>query len=164
MAGRAGGGLMKFYGYAELTRCAWRDDGLVITWRALNTPYWHMALDAVRNLPTNKRVYIPAERAWWVAYDAFVGLGSDVFSNFEKSFAAAKDISDDPPAPQIPVEVTQAYAALHVTLDAPASVVQAAYRALSRVYHPDNGGDELTMKRLNAAYEVARRWAEQHAA
>jgi curved DNA-binding protein CbpA len=30
--------------------------------------------------------------------------------------------------------------------------VRAAYRALAARHHPDVGGDESTMKRLNAAY------------
>ena len=33
-------------------------------------------------------------------------------------------------------------------------VIQAAYRALARIFHPDAGGDPEQMKRINAAWEV----------
>jgi len=33
--------------------------------------------------------------------------------------------------------------------------VKAEYRRLAKVHHPDHGGDEMTMKRLNSEYESA---------
>ena len=35
---------------------------------------------------------------------------------------------------------------------APREVIDAAYRALARLYHPDAGGSEEAMTRLNLAY------------
>lgn len=35
-------------------------------------------------------------------------------------------------------------------------VVDAAYRALAKKYHPDKGGDTETMKRINLAYQQIR--------
>lgn len=50
------------------------------------------------------------------------------------------------------------YATLKVSRDAPAEVIQAAYRSLARKYHPDHGArtpdSEAAMKAINAAYEV----------
>ena len=47
---------------------------------------------------------------------------------------------------------------LGVTTDAPDEVIRAAYRALAAKYHPDrnpgDGGAELKLKRLNAAFRV----------
>lgn len=42
---------------------------------------------------------------------------------------------------------------LFVTADAPPEVVKAAYRALMQLHHPDQGGDEVTAKRINNAYD-----------
>lgn len=45
---------------------------------------------------------------------------------------------------------------LFVTDDAPDCVVDAAYKALSRLYHPDLGGDVVKMQALNAAMDRIR--------
>jgi hypothetical protein len=46
------------------------------------------------------------------------------------------------------------HAVLFVTSDAPKQVIEAAYKALARLYHPDvPGGDNAKMERLNVAYE-----------
>jgi curved DNA-binding protein CbpA len=46
------------------------------------------------------------------------------------------------------------YRVLQVDPTADLEVIQAAYRVLARRYHPDHSGDDQTMKRLNAAWEV----------
>jgi preprotein translocase subunit Sec63 len=50
------------------------------------------------------------------------------------------------------------YDTLKVSRDAPAEVIQGAYRSLARKYHPDVAGGspegEARMKALNEAYEV----------
>lgn len=46
------------------------------------------------------------------------------------------------------------YAILHLAPDAPTSVVNAAFRALSRELHPDVGGDTAAMAALAAARDV----------
>jgi DnaJ-class molecular chaperone len=50
------------------------------------------------------------------------------------------------------------YDNLKVSRDAPAEVIQAAYRTLARKYHPDRAGNtpdgEAIMKVINASYEV----------
>jgi len=45
---------------------------------------------------------------------------------------------------------------LYVQENAPIQVVEAAYRALSKLYHPDMGGNATLMQRLNTAVEAAR--------
>ena len=46
----------------------------------------------------------------------------------------------------------EAYAALHLLPTAPAELVQAAYRCLAKLNHPDLGGDTSAMQAINAAY------------
>jgi DnaJ-domain-containing protein 1 len=45
------------------------------------------------------------------------------------------------------------YAILGVTQTAPREVIEAAYRALARMYHPDKGGSTAAMQRINQAYD-----------
>ena len=52
--------------------------------------------------------------------------------------------------------VLDPYNVLQVTPDAEPEVIQAAYRALARKYHPDTGGSDLQMAKLNAAWETVR--------
>lgn len=47
-----------------------------------------------------------------------------------------------------------AYRTLHLRKSAPPSVVQATHRALAKTLHPDAGGDELAMRRLNHSYNL----------
>lgn len=54
--------------------------------------------------------------------------------------------------------VTDAYAVLYVTRQAPDEVCRAAFRALSLLYHPDKStGDEAKMKDLNNSWQDIRR-------
>ena len=46
------------------------------------------------------------------------------------------------------------YRTLQVDPSADVDVIQAAYRVLARRFHPDLAGDDVVMKRLNAAWEI----------
>jgi len=46
------------------------------------------------------------------------------------------------------------YVTLHLLPTAPAAVKKASYKALAVLHHPDHGGDEEQMKRLNAAFKM----------
>ena len=46
------------------------------------------------------------------------------------------------------------YRTLQVDPGADVDVIQAAYRVLARRFHPDHAGDDVVMKRLNAAWEI----------
>jgi hypothetical protein len=51
-------------------------------------------------------------------------------------------------------ELDSAYTTLHLLPSAPPALIQAAYRTLARLLHPDaGGGDEAAMVALNLAYE-----------
>ena len=53
------------------------------------------------------------------------------------------------------------YRVLQVIPEAEPEVIQAAYRALARKYHPDLGGSEAQMAMLNTAWETLRDEAER---
>lgn len=56
-----------------------------------------------------------------------------------------------------PRPVDGAYALLHVRSNAPIEVCEAAYRALSKLFHPDRTGSTATQQSLNAAIEQIRK-------
>lgn len=61
------------------------------------------------------------------------------------------------PTTVVPQEIEESpFATLYVTDDAPLEVVHAAYRALALKLHPDHGGSDSEMQRLNDAYTRAR--------
>jgi curved DNA-binding protein CbpA len=49
---------------------------------------------------------------------------------------------------------TDPYRVLQVDPSANQLVIQAAYRVLAQIFHPDVSGDEAEMKRINAAWEI----------
>ncbi len=57
---------------------------------------------------------------------------------------------DSPQAPRL----TSAYQVLYLAPGAPAELVEAARRVLAKRAHPDIGGDEETMRAINAAADL----------
>lgn len=58
------------------------------------------------------------------------------------------------PAPEAEVDP---YELLGISPNAPANVIDAAYRALAKDAHPDHGGSAAKMAELNKAYERAKK-------
>jgi hypothetical protein len=56
-------------------------------------------------------------------------------------------------APPMPGRGGNAYQELFVQSNAPWEVIEAAYRALAKLHHPDRGGDTARMQGINAAYD-----------
>ena len=52
------------------------------------------------------------------------------------------------------VDTTKLYETLEVEKDATAREIKKAYFRLSKLHHPDKGGDEHKFKEINAAYEI----------
>jgi DnaJ family protein A protein 2 len=52
------------------------------------------------------------------------------------------------------VDTNKLYETLEVSKDATEKEIKKAYRRLSRIHHPDRGGDEHQFKELAAAYEI----------
>lgn len=57
-------------------------------------------------------------------------------------------------APSSDVDTEKLYSVLEVSKDADEKEIKKAYRRLSRVHHPDKGGDEHKFKEIAAAYEI----------
>jgi hypothetical protein len=60
--------------------------------------------------------------------------------------------------PAIPDDLRQAFATLHVAYTAPLRVAEAAFRGLSKVYHPDHDGSEEQFCAIADAIAVIRRY------
>lgn len=52
---------------------------------------------------------------------------------------------------------TDHFAVLHLLPSAPAQLVDAAYRTLAKLCHPDVGGSDATMRRLTEAHQTLSR-------
>ncbi len=115
-------------------------------------------------IPATLRGYTPATRQWfidedatthmrrWLSYaETMIGariewIGGATYEDYE---AECPPPYTPPPRPK-PVDP---YTALHLLPSAPPEVIKAAYRALAVKLHPDHGGNEEEMKRINAAYK-----------
>lgn len=121
----------------------------------LTFPYRRELIEAIKTrIPSTYRAYDPDTKVWTVAGvldwpHAAVGLLRAHFPGAEVVGAARSE-----PAPIRRHDPD--YAALHLLPSAPAPVVEAAYRALSKLHHPDRGGDAVAMVGLNAAVERLR--------
>ncbi len=135
------------------------------------------AREAVAGLPFGERAYLPEIRAWWLCHNALLSLCSrwpmlaeELAKVSEGTRPPGEDAADwvhqkiTPPA-----EVAEAFAAIHLAPTAPVGLIAAARRWHAREHHPDRRADasdkaEATrvMQRLNAAADIAEKWAEEH--
>ena len=63
-------------------------------------------------------------------------------------------------APPMPDDLRKAFEALTVAYEAPLCVAEAAFRALSKYYHPDRGGDPQQFHAVNDAIAVVRHYLD----
>ena len=61
---------------------------------------------------------------------------------------------DGPPRSSGPVDTTKLYETLEVSKEASQKEIKKAYFKLSKMHHPDKGGDEHKFKEVSAAYEI----------
>jgi hypothetical protein len=125
-----------------------------------------MMIEALKDyVPACHRVYVPERKTWridgyahdclqgWLAYarttfNAQVQwIGGEAYADPEAEW------TPPPPPRQKPKpKAVDPYQVLHLRETAPPELVKVAYRCLAQIHHPDRGGSEETMKRLNEAY------------
>ncbi len=113
------------------------------------------ALEELKNqVPASARSYDPQHRVWYIG----IGWMQIVTAVLEMAFGP-KTIENEASAyrrratPE-PIRRTDPhYSELHLLPSAPWPVVEATYKALARLHHPDIGGDSEMMKRVNLAFE-----------
>ena len=126
-----------------------RRDGAV----TLTFPFDAWLVDALKaEIPGHARTYAPDTRAWTIA-PAYAGIAIrlmyQAFTDVEVIDAAAGPGFDRGGDPR-----EAALVVLHLRPSAPPELVDAAYRTLARLNHPDRGGDHDAMLALNQAYDA----------
>ncbi len=122
----------------------------------LTFPYNRGLVEALkREEPSYARSYDPATKEWMVTQPYVAVAGALVEATFPDTEVIdfSTNFSRPNPSPSAPDE----YRTLHLLPSAPQELVEAAYKCLSRLYHPDRGGDTQKMQALNAAVSVIRR-------
>ena len=128
-----------------------RGDGGVI----LTFPFDRWLVDALKaEIPGHARTYDPGMRSWTVV-PAYAGIAIrlmyQAFTDVEIIDVAAGPTFDRGGDPR-----EAALIVLHLRPTAPPELVDAAYKCLARLHHPDAGGDTITMQRINSAVEQIR--------
>jgi hypothetical protein len=128
---------------AELQLAAWRSEAVqsLLATEARLT-------DLTRQAETLSREKDAIERqraAWWRENEALRRELLQCQKAQRQQQTSNRARADDP------------YAILHVNRDAPPEVIEAAHRALAKIYHPDVGGTNAAMQRLNWARDIILR-------
>lgn len=118
------------------------------------TPYKAGFVAALKEqIPKDYRYWDKEERVWVISYsyeDELIGLCKTYYGDIAKY--GGRRYNTTPKAIQSP----PAYQALHLLPTAPKEVVLAAYRALSKLYHPDvnkSANANEKMKKVNIAFD-----------
>ena len=119
-------------------------------------PYDPIVVDAIKRIvPARSRTYDPSQSAWIVASvcrDTIHQMLEDVFVHVEMD---AEETYSPPPSPTSTPRHTE-YHVLHLQPTAPPELVESAYKTLTKLYHPDRGGDHDKMTEINAAVSAIR--------
>jgi hypothetical protein len=123
----------------------------------LRFPFDRWLVEALKtNVPAYARTYDATSREWMISptYTERAGeLVASVFPDVQViDFRGAR--SSAPPTRTTPAT---SYSVLHLLPTAPPELVESAYRTLSRLHHPDAGGDTAEMQELNHAVARIRR-------
>jgi hypothetical protein len=130
----------------------YQTDGSVV----INVPFNRGLVDDLKDaIPARSRTYDQSSRTWtvWPPYDR------DAVRLVRVHFPAGARPEPRSPRTAAPIPINpveRAYLVLHVREDAPDGVIEAAYRYLAKAAHPDRGGSDAAMARLNSAVELLR--------
>lgn len=118
----------------------------------LRFPFSRELVDDLKSgIPACQRSWDPDRKVWTV-------FGSERWANLAvdfllEAFPYAKIVRPiERPIRQTATASNDPYRALHLLPTAPPELVKSAYRTLSKLNHPDHGGDTVAMQQLNGAY------------
>lgn len=119
----------------------------------LSCPYDPRFVDEIKGaLPPPFRSYDPATKAW-TARLPYCERAITILRLFFPSATVEEWEGHTKPPPRPGNLPLDPYATLHLLPSAPPELIKAAYLALSKLHHPDRGGDKEAMQRVNAAYD-----------
>ena len=111
-----------------------------------------------RRIPAHCREYDPERRVWAIERGPFVPVAIDILRDIygaQNVYVHDDRVSGHQDATSAPQQ-DMAYTTLHLLPTAPPELVQAAYRTLSKLAHPDTGGNAAEMVAINNAIEDLR--------
>ena len=112
----------------------------------LETPFDKDFTDSLKkSITTKKRIWDNNDKVWYVAKDQFDKLCHLLDGAFDETLLL------DFPSHEVSAD---SWGTLYLVPGAPLEVVRAVFKVLALKYHPDKGGDEGIMVRLNAAYKT----------
>jgi hypothetical protein len=133
--------------------------------RCIRTPFdevectipFHAELIATwkQEIPYNRRSYDPESKAWrfWGGYeDLAIALLLERFADAD----TPRGTRTCGKAPTRPAG-SDHFTTLHLLPSAPAALVDAAFRCLAKIHHPDVGGDATRMRELTEAHDALSR-------
>lgn len=127
----------------------------------LVTPYNKHYVELLKDqIPAEFRTYDPVTKVW-VIHQPYQLEGLHLFRRYfptgtisdKRATGSASRPASDRQVAVTPREV------LFLLPNAPTELISAAYKTLSRLYHPDLGGDVGQMQRINQAYDQIRQEA-----
>lgn len=110
-----------------------------------------------------KLMYVPVRAVKFLQYsvpDTHRYFEDHAWFVHEKYLEDIKSLCDNTRADTTP-SVSDDYSILHLRRTAPMVIVEAAWRALAKIHHPDRGGDPEEFKRISAAYERIKDGADE---
>jgi|SRR5690606_19382502 len=125
----------------------------------LTFPYSQVLITQLKlDVPAFCRSYAPATKTWTVR-EPYVDLAvsmvrrayPDLRVDDRRQYHTGLSVPAARSAPE--------YAALHLLPTAPPELVEAAYKTLARIHHPDRGGSTETMTQINEAVSAIRKQA-----
>lgn len=131
---------------------AYRPDGTLV----LRFPYDAYLVSQLKAMiPAHARTW-DADHKWWTVAGVYRDTAIHLLL---ETFPSAR--IGDPPQPFASTSPAgcacaqqPACGALFIRPDAPGEVIDAAYKALARLNHPDRGGDTADMQRINQAHDA----------
>jgi hypothetical protein len=124
-------------------------------------PYDPEMVDGLKAIPAHARTYSPETKVWAVRepyVEQVVNLLLKHFPHATVVGERARQSAPPPPPPKAPT--VGPHAALFLLPSAPPEVVDAAYRALVKIHHPDRlpepekATGNATLARINVAYQA----------
>lgn len=116
---------------------------------AVTFPFDRILVERLKTeIPAYARTFVPETKEWIVE----ATYAARAVRLLQEHFPDARGVNAPHQTPSSASDRDVEYATLYVIPDAPPEVVKAAYRALSKLYHPDRGGDGAAMQRINEAY------------
>ena len=120
--------------------------------------YCHSAVEEIKaRIPYHSRAWDPERKVWTIAAGPFVFVAIDILQDiFGKHDVHVQDDRAGRRPDHGAAAIDTAYRTLHLQPTAPPQLIQAAYKCLSRMIHPDMGGDVAKMQALNSAMDSLR--------